>query len=221
MESEQQGEAQRQQHQHQHCVSAPLDSADVTIDRTALYSMGALTKLSAADMQLILQHYRQPGSNEQYVRHCELTGGLSNSNYRLDTSERTLLCKVCDEKTRDALDRQVAALVQLQRHQLPIAYAIARTDIHSSSAVRAESGSDTATSTAATATTRGTTVAAGMSSQPHSHILSLPPWKPIVVYQYLHGSPPTRVTEAVIEQIGAVGAASHCARCTARIARAD
>ena len=152
--------------------------------RSALYSMGALTKLSAADMCFILDHYRQPGSSERYVSHSELTGGLSNSNYRLLTSDRPLLCKVCDEKPIKALQAQVTALVQLQRHKLHIAYPIARTDSPPASPPTAATGP-----TAPSAP---------------SYILSVPPWKPIILYQYVDGTPPKQVTEAVLEQIGAV-----------------
>ena len=152
--------------------------------------MGALTKLTAVDMRLILQYYQQPGSGEQYVSHRELTGGLSNSNYRLDTTHRTLLCKVCDEKPIHALTTQVRALVMLQPHKLPIAYPISRTD----------SPQQPPPPTAASSS--GPTL-------PNSYILDLPQWKPIVLYEYLHGSPPKQVTESVIRQIGAAQAALH------------
>ena len=140
--------------------------------------MGALTKLSAADMRLILSHYASADGSEQYVRHCELSGGLSNSNYRLDTTQRSLLVKVCDEKPLEALLSQVEALTRLRAHQLPIAYPIRR----------AEASARTSSS----------------SPPPLSYILELPPWKPVVLYDFVHGSPPTRVTEAVMRQIGAV-----------------
>ena len=163
-------------------AAAQSDSAAAG-ERSALYSMGALTKLSAADMRRILQHYELADGGEQYVSHRELSGGLSNSNYRLETSARCLLCKVCDEKPFDALQAQVAALVQLQRHRLPIAYPVSRTDSRPS---------DPSFPAAA-----------------HSYILTLPPWKPIVMYQFLHGTPPSHVTLDVIRQIGAVSSGHH------------
>ena len=158
-------------------------------DRAALYSMGALTKLSAADMQLILSYYVQPGSSERYVRHCELSGGLSNSNYRLHTTDRSLLCKVCDEKTVHALVAQVTALLQLQQHNLPIAYPISRTDLQ----LPAVSQSPTAAASSLTA-----------AHHAQSYILTLDPWKPIIMYQFLDGTPPTHVTADVMRQIGQV-----------------
>ena len=174
-------------------AAVPSAGGAVSADRSALYSMGALTKLSAADMRLILTHYAPADGSEQYVRHCELSGGLSNSNYRLDTTQRTLLVKVCDEKPVDALLSQVEALTRLRAHKLPIAYPISRAD-----------ASAPTSSSASTA------------PPSRSYILELPPWKPVVLYDFVHGSPPTRVTEAVMRQIGEVSkqrsAAQHSTR---------
>ena len=154
-------------------------SSSAASPRSSLYSLAAYTKLSSAEASAILRHYVPSSSAERLLSHNELSGGLSNSNYRLQTTARSLLCKVCDEKTADELLRQIRALLQLRRHGLPIAYPIERAD------------------------------AAAGEGEAERCLLLLPPLKPVVLYQFLHGAMPSTARPQLMRQLAAAQAALH------------
>lgn len=155
---------------------------DMTTDtRAALYDMQAPTQLSSDDMKQLLEHYRLT-PDEYYVSHKHLPGGLSNSNYRLETSSRLLLVKGCDNKTHDELDAQIRALIGLKQspNAPPIAYPVKQTN------------------------------ATGKSTESSAYIYQSPSIsKPIVVYDYLNGKPPNRASSGVMRQLGRALAALH------------
>lgn len=75
------------------------------------------TKLSAEDVKRILLRY-DVGELKSFK---QLSGGLSNANYRVDTDRCTFLLKVCDEKFPHELDYQVRVMRVLDQHGIPIA----------------------------------------------------------------------------------------------------
>lgn len=167
--------------------------ASSTIDRAALYSLPAYTQLSASQMSLIFSSYALSPS-ECVASFRELRGGLSNSNFVVESSSgRRALCKVCDEKSLDEVHRQILALLLLRRHHLPIAYPIQRTDVEGSPF------------TVATGETRGDSL-----PDPSRYVLCLDGLKPIVLYDFLDGRPPRVATPSVMEQLGCAQAALHC-----------
>jgi hypothetical protein len=67
-------------------------------DRAFVY-IPAYSAVSNEDVAQFLSHYNLG----KLVKATELKGGLSNSNYRLETTAGTYLLKICDEKNIDEL----------------------------------------------------------------------------------------------------------------------
>ncbi|ELR11536.1 homoserine kinase, putative [Acanthamoeba castellanii str. Neff] len=65
--------------------------------------------------ELIHTHY----DLGRVVEYKKLSGGLANSNYRVDTTTGSYLLKICDEKDRQSLQVQVAALNAVRAVHFP------------------------------------------------------------------------------------------------------
>lgn len=148
-----------------------------TDSREALYAIGAYTKLDLATMILIFSYYRL-NESEVYLSHKELKGGLSNSNYTLVTNQRTLLCKICDNKQLDELRGQIKALLILRQQQshLKIAAPIIRQILPTNDSNTIMDISD-------------------------HYLLCLPNLRPIIMYEYLDGIPPSHPSKSLMQQL--------------------
>ncbi len=99
-------------------------------DRSALYHKAAYSEISPALQRALEQKFLKPG--ETFVGSKCLTGGLSNSNYRWETSSLSYLCKICNEKPAEELRRHMRILRLIKQRmeilpeefRTPIAYPV-------------------------------------------------------------------------------------------------
>ena len=97
-------------------------AAPAQLPRSELYSIPPITILSSSDCIRLLTPIAT--SEESYVNHSALCGGLGNSNYKLVTNRRKILLKVCEDKSESQLLSQIRALNLLRLHGVPCSFPI-------------------------------------------------------------------------------------------------
>ncbi len=106
-------------------VKTKTDPNEAGDKRAALYARPVYTQLTLEDVQAVLAKYDNLGRVTSFR---DIPGGLSNSNYRVDTDNGPVLLKVCEEKTVEELHVQIRALEIIRKHALPAAYHILARD---------------------------------------------------------------------------------------------
>ena len=157
-----------------------INDNNTNLHETTLYEVGPYTQLDLQQIKDIIENNYNLGT---VISYKVLKGGLSNSNYRIDTDTApySILLKVCDNKTIDELRTQVQVLVILKQYHIPIAYPIPQPKHISNHSI----------------------------DSPDRYIIELSNIKPIVLYDYIHGDWVRDPTESMVADVGTALARLH------------
>lgn len=178
-------------------LSSTDDDNNTNLHETLLYEVGPYTKLDMSTIKHIVETYYNLGEVTNYK---VLKGGLSNSNYRVDTntSPYTVLLKVCDNKAIQQLISQIRVLVILKQYHIPIAYPIAQPKRINDDDIIDDSNNKITRQNSS-----------GITDDPMRYIVTLPNTKPIVLYDYIHGDWVRDPTPTMLSDVGNALARLH------------